>query len=191
MISDRIPNRGLVLQHKACFIRKFLVYIWIISRSIAAGTRCVLDGPVYKARCKRGCLYPYRSGLGPTQPPIHLVLGFFVGCKAAGEWLYPPLPSSVEAKERVEPYLYSPSGLSWYVIGKNLPLSSFFFNIHYKLFSTHHLTKFPLFRVIFDNLVFFQLVLNLHVDQLAQNRLLSELYQEMLMVYWLWELLTD
>jgi len=32
-----------------------------------------------------------------------------------------PLPSSGEAKERVELYVYSPSGPSWPVLGRTLP----------------------------------------------------------------------
>jgi hypothetical protein len=33
-----------------------------------------------------------------------------------------PPPSSAEVKERVELYLYSPSGPSWLVLGRTLPL---------------------------------------------------------------------
>jgi len=40
--------------------------------------------------------------------------------KAAGAWRWPPIPSSAEVEERVELYLYSPSGLSWPVIGETL-----------------------------------------------------------------------
>jgi hypothetical protein len=46
----------------------------------------------------------------------------FLGGKVAGAWLdYPPL-SSAEIKERVELYLYSPSGLLWHVLGWTSPL---------------------------------------------------------------------
>jgi len=41
----------------------------------------------------------------------------FPGGKAAGAWRWTPTPSSAEVKEGVELYLYSPSGLSWLVIG--------------------------------------------------------------------------
>ena len=47
----------------------------------------------------------------------------FPGDKAAGAWLWPPTPSSVEVKERVQLYLYSPSGPSWPVLGWTLPLT--------------------------------------------------------------------
>jgi hypothetical protein len=52
---------------------------------MAAGTRYVLDGPGFKHRWKRSCLYLYRLVLGPTQPPARWVLGFFTECKAAGK----------------------------------------------------------------------------------------------------------
>ena len=51
----------------------------------------------------------YRT-LGPTQLPAQWVPSIFPGDKADGAWRYPPTPSSAEVKERVELYLYSPSG---------------------------------------------------------------------------------
>jgi hypothetical protein len=47
--------------------------------------------------------------------------------KTAGEWRWPPTPSSAEVKERVELYLYSLSRASWPVLGWNLPLRLPFF----------------------------------------------------------------
>ena len=63
-----------------------------------------------------------RLALGPTQPPIQWVQGLSRG-KAAGA--LNSHPSSAEDKESVELYLYSPSGLSWHVLGSILP---FIFN---------------------------------------------------------------
>jgi len=43
-------------------------------------------------------------------------IGSFTGVKRMGLGIDHPLPSSAEVKERVELYLYSPSGPSWPVI---------------------------------------------------------------------------
>jgi hypothetical protein len=52
----------------------------------------------------------------------------FLGVKRPGRGVNPPPPSSAEVKERVELYLYSPSELSWSVVGSTLPLSWIFFD---------------------------------------------------------------
>jgi len=43
--------------------------------------------------------------------------GSFPGVKRPGRGVDHPSPSSAEVKERVELYLYSPSGPSWPVLG--------------------------------------------------------------------------
>jgi len=41
----------------------------------------------------------------------------YPGVNLPGRGVYHPLPSSVEVKERVQLYFYSPSGPSWLVLG--------------------------------------------------------------------------
>jgi hypothetical protein len=50
------------------------------------------------------------------------VLTPFPGVKRPGRGVDHPPSSSARAKERVEQYLYSPSGPSWPVLGRTLPL---------------------------------------------------------------------
>jgi len=60
----------------------------------------------------------------PCGPPSLLNNGYrvFPGSKAAGAWRWPPTPSSTEVNERVQLYLYSPSGTSWPVLGWTLTI---------------------------------------------------------------------
>ena len=51
------------------------------------------------------------------QPSLQWVSSVFPGGNAAGAWIWPSTPFSAEVKERVELYLYSPSGPSRPFIG--------------------------------------------------------------------------
>jgi hypothetical protein len=91
--------------------------------SVGIATRYGLDGPVIDSRWGGGEIFrtcPDR----PWSPPSPLYNGYrvFPRGKAARAWRWLPTPSSAEVKERIELYLYSPSGTSWPVIGWPLPL---------------------------------------------------------------------
>ena len=60
-----------------------------------------------------------QTGLWPTLSPVQWVPAIFPG---GGGGVYYPPPSSAEVEERVQLYLYSPSGLSCPVLGLTLPL---------------------------------------------------------------------
>jgi hypothetical protein len=95
---------------------------WCIGKSKGKATGW--DGLGIESRWGWGRDFPHSSSpdLGPTQPPMPWVQGLFPGGKAAGAWRWPSNTSSAEVKERVELYFYSPSGLSWPVLGWTLPL---------------------------------------------------------------------
>jgi hypothetical protein len=64
---------------------------------------------------------------GPGVHPASCTMGTdrvsFPEVKRPGRGVDHPLPSSVRVKERVELYLYSPSGPSWPVPGRTLPFT--------------------------------------------------------------------
>ena len=94
-------------------------------RSVGTATRNGLDAPALEPRWGgggRNSHYWSRPSPRPTQPPVQCEPGRFPGGKSAGAWRWPPTTSSAECKERIELYLYSPSGLSWPVIGWPLHL---------------------------------------------------------------------
>jgi hypothetical protein len=90
--------------------------------SVVIATRYELDGPGIESRWGRDFQHPSRPALGPTQLPVQWVLGHSLGEKRPGRGVDHPPPSSAEVKERVELYLYSPSGPSWPVLGRTLPV---------------------------------------------------------------------
>ena len=97
--------------------------------SVVLVTRYGLDGPDIESRWGRDFLHPSRPVLGPTHPPIQWVPGFFfrewIGWGVA---LTTHFQSGAEVKERVEIYLYSPSGSSWPVLGWTL---LYFTSLHF------------------------------------------------------------
>ena len=58
----------------------------------------------------------------PWGPPGLLYNGYhvFPGGNAAGAWCWPPTLSKAKVKDRVELYLYSPSGPSWPILQRTL-----------------------------------------------------------------------
>ena len=81
-----------------------------------------LDGPGIESLCRRDFPHPSRPALGPTQPPIQWAPRLSPGVKRPGRGVDCPPPSSPEVKERVQLYLYSPSGPPWPDVGWPLPL---------------------------------------------------------------------
>ena len=76
-----------------------------------------MDGPGIESRWGRDFPHPSRPALGPTQPPVEGVPSLSAGVKRPGRGADHSPPSKRPGQEKVELYLYSPSGPSWPVIG--------------------------------------------------------------------------
>ena len=96
------------------------------------GKYCRL-GPGIESRWGARFSAPVQTG--PGAPPSLLYNGYrvFPEGKAAGAWRWPSTPSSAEVKERIELYLYSPSGSSRPVTGWTLPLPLPFLSLDRKI----------------------------------------------------------
>ena len=84
--------------------------------SVGIATRYGLDGPEIESRWGRDFPHLSRPALEPISSSYTMGSGSFPGVKRPGRCIdHPPL-ASAEVKERVQLYLYSPSGSSWLVL---------------------------------------------------------------------------
>ena len=65
---------------------------------------------------------PVQNSSGAHPCPHTMGTGSFPGVKQLGRGVDHPPPSSAEVEGRVELYIFSPSGPSWPVLGRTLPL---------------------------------------------------------------------
>jgi hypothetical protein len=84
--------------------------------AVGIATRYGLHVPGIEFMWGRDFPHPSRPALGPTQPPIQWVLGLSRVVNRPGHGVDYPPPSSPEVTERVELYLCSLSGSSWFVL---------------------------------------------------------------------------
>jgi hypothetical protein len=85
--------------------------------SLGIATHYGLDGPVIESRWGARFSAPVQTGRGAHPASSTMGTWSFSGVKRPGRGVDHPPPSSTEVKERVELYLYSPSGPSWSVTG--------------------------------------------------------------------------
>ena len=87
--------------------------------TVGIATPYKMDGPEIESREARDFSHPSKPAL---------VTCLFPGVKRQGRGVNHPPLSSAEVKERVELFLYSPSGLPRPVLERTLPLPSFTLN---------------------------------------------------------------
>jgi hypothetical protein len=104
------------------FIIMYCLYVDRDS-SVGIATRYGLDGPGIESRWGARFSAPVQTDPGVHPPYYTMGTGSFPGVKRPGRGIDHPPSSSAEVKERVELYLYSPSGPSWLFIGWTSPLS--------------------------------------------------------------------
>jgi hypothetical protein len=90
-----------------------------VSRDSVVGlaTRYEVDGQGIESRWGARFSAPVETGPGAHPASCTMCTGSFLGVKRSGRGVDHPPPCSAEVKERVELYLYSPSGTSWPVLG--------------------------------------------------------------------------
>ena len=110
--------------HGSCNIRFFSEYYLSLTLSMGRGssvgiaTRYGLDGPGIESRWGARFSAPIQTGLVAYPASRTMGTGSFPGVKRPGRGAEHSPPSQSLGHERVELYLYLPSGPSWSVIGR-------------------------------------------------------------------------
>ena len=85
-------------------------FIFAVVTSFMIATCYGLDGPGIESRWGRDFPHPSRLALGAHPTSYTMGTRSFLEVKRPGRGIDQPPPSSAKVKERVELYLYSPSG---------------------------------------------------------------------------------
>jgi hypothetical protein len=99
---------------------KFCWYVlWKVGWESSVGIETLygLDGPEIESQWGARFSAPVQTGREAHPDSYTIGNGSFSGVRRPGRGVDQPSPSSAEVKERVELYLYFPSGPSWPVIG--------------------------------------------------------------------------
>ena len=93
-----------------------IVNCLMCNSEICIATGHVQDGPAIESRWEARFSELVQTGLVAHPASYTMGTGSFPVIKRPGRGVDHPPPSSTEVKERVELYLYSPSGPSWPVL---------------------------------------------------------------------------
>ena len=115
-------NQDLHIRLKFRSIYFFVLYTKYRGRdsSVGIATRYGLVGPGIESRWGARFSAPVQTGPAAYPGSCTMVTGYFPGVKRPERGTDHPPPSKRRGHERVELYLYSPSGPQWPVIGRAL-----------------------------------------------------------------------
>ena len=102
----------LFLRHFIVITYHIFVALWVRDSSVGLATRYGLDGPGIESLGVRFSA-PVQTGPGAHPASYRMGTGSLPGVKRPNRGIGNPPPSSAEVKERVQLYVYSPSGPSW------------------------------------------------------------------------------
>jgi hypothetical protein len=119
----RMVSRKLTVKH----FKIICLYLPSVGRNSSVGlaTRYGLDGPGIESRCERDFPTTVQTGLATHPTSYTFGTASFPGLKRSGRGVNHPTLFSTEVKERVELYLYFPSGPSWPALAWTLHLPLF------------------------------------------------------------------
>ena len=128
-------------------------------------TRYGLDGPGIESRWGARPSISVQTGPAGTHPASYTMgAGSFRGVKRPGRGVDHPSPSSAEVEGRVELYICSPSGPSWPVLGRALPLLFMYIYIHTHTTAVSDLKHTPgryrILSIIIDRYVLFSVTVD-------------------------------
>jgi hypothetical protein len=104
-----------------CFTNILKYFSWTAvgwDSAVGKATRYGLDGPEIESRCGARFSAPVQTS--PRVNPVSYTMGTgsFSGVNQPGRGVDHPTQFSAEVKEKVELYIFSPSGSSWPVLGR-------------------------------------------------------------------------
>ena len=159
MLTTRLPKPSLLYSYLKTFV------LWIPCRWRQGAETCRKF--IHYVRFSA----PFQSGFRAHPTSCTLCTGSFEGLKRPGRGVDHPPQSSVEVKERVELFLYSPSGPSWPVLVR----TSLYLLQDLQLFRVHLLitvitsVRVILYRHDFSFWKWFQFCNHNHLTILAQD----------------------
>jgi hypothetical protein len=148
----------------------------MVSRDSSVGivTRYGVDSPEIESRWEARFSAPVHTGPGPHPASCTMGTGSFLGVKRRGSGVDHTHSSSAKVKERVELYLYFPSGPSWLVLGWilrgkwRLWTYWLFVRPSFQSMKVHHMRR--SFASIFVTKIFLKLYIYIYIYRLTLYR---------------------